>query len=112
MCDTGPYAFGDQVTLKLRHGTHNVEEKLTAGSRGIHAFGVADEINAQRPEFFETIDQMFYGTGETIEFPNQDNIEMPFTSVLHQSVQLRTATLGYAHPNFNVFRGAGKTVDV
>jgi hypothetical protein len=72
MCDSGANPLGDQITLKLRHGAHDVEEKLTARSRGIHAFGVADEISAECPELLEAVHQMLYRAGETIEFPDQE----------------------------------------
>ena len=83
--DSGTDSFGDQVAFKLRHGADDVEQKFAARRSGVDAFREADEINSERPELFEAVDQVLYGAGEAIEFPNQDHNEKSATVFLLQS---------------------------
>src|SRR2546429_3453600 len=87
--DSGTDSFGDQVAFKLRHGTHDVEQKFAARRSGVDAFREADEINSERPELFEAVDQVLYRAGEAIEFPNQDHVKPPLTSVLQDRKSTR-----------------------
>jgi hypothetical protein len=106
---SGPDTLGDQIALKLRDRAHDVKQQLAAWSGGIDAFGVADEINSQGPEILKAIDQMLHGAGKTIKFPDQDDIKVAFAGVLHQLVQLWTATLGSAYTDFHILEGACET---
>jgi hypothetical protein len=108
--DTGPHTFRNQIAFELGDGTHDVEQKLAAWGRGIDALGEADEINPQRSEFFEAIDQVLDGAGEAVEFPHQDNIEEALVSALHECIELRSATLCPADTNIDVLVNTAKSL--
>jgi hypothetical protein len=45
-----PHSFRDEVTFKLRYGTHNVKQQLVGGCRGVDSLGVGNEVSAQGSE--------------------------------------------------------------
>ena len=91
------HPLGNQISLELRNRTDDVKQELPGGRRGVHAFGVAYEIDSERAELVETFDQMFQRAGKAIEFPNQNNIEEALSSVSHERVELRPMALNTTH---------------
>jgi hypothetical protein len=47
----------------------------------------ADEGHAERFKFCERVDEMLQRPGETIQFPDEDPIEMASVRVCHQTVE-------------------------
>src|SRR5712691_1556490 len=99
----GAHPLGNEVPLELRNGSHNVEQELATRADGIDAFGVADEIDTERPELIETFDQVYQRAGEEVELPDQDHIEEALAGVLHQQIELGAVALGAAHTNIDIF---------
>jgi len=54
---SSPNPFGDQVSLKLGDGSHNVEKELAGRRSRVDSLGVADEVDPQRTEFVQAFDQ-------------------------------------------------------
>ena len=65
MRDSGANSLGDQITLKLRHRAHDVEQELAARGGGVNTLGVANEVNAQGSEVFEAVNQMSLLSGQS-----------------------------------------------
>jgi hypothetical protein len=108
MCDPRPHSFCDQVSFKLRDGTHDVKQQLTRGCRGVDPLGARNEVNPQSFEFSQTAHQMLNGTRETIELPDHDDIESALAGVIHERVKLGTRALGATHAFIHEFVAAAK----
>src|SRR5713101_3603688 len=108
MCDPSPHSFCDQVSLKLRDRPHDVKQQLTRGCRGVDPLGVRNEVNPQGFEFIQTVHQMLNGASETVELPDQDDIESPLAGIIHECVKLGTPTLGATHAFIHEFVAAAK----
>jgi hypothetical protein len=63
------------------------------GVVGVYPFGVGDEVNAQGSKLGETVHEMLDRTRETVELPDQDNVEAPLVSLTHELVKLGTPAL-------------------
>jgi hypothetical protein len=59
----------------LRDRADDMKEKLTAGGCRINALGVADEIDPQGTELVQAFNEVLQRAGESIEFPDKDDIE-------------------------------------
>jgi hypothetical protein len=65
-----PHSFRNEVTLKLRDGTHNVKQQLAGGCRGVDPLSVGNEVNAQASELLQTVHQVLDRSRETVELPD------------------------------------------
>jgi len=83
----------DQISFELCDGPHDVEQQLPGGSGGVYPFGVGDEVNAQGSKLGETVHEVLDRTRETVELPDQDNVETPLVSLTHELVKLGTPAL-------------------
>jgi hypothetical protein len=91
-CISNPrrHPLPDQLTLKLRHRTYDCEERLPQWGARIDILLLTNELDAQRPKFFERREKVFGGAGEPIKAPHHDCVELPLPGVIHEFVKFRT----------------------
>jgi hypothetical protein len=80
--------LGNEGTLELREASHDPEDQLALRCRGIGAFALTDEIDAQGAELLEGIDQLLHRAREAVVAPDQQNIEPALAGRIQQALIL------------------------
>src|SRR5579864_1469042 len=106
------YTCPDPVPIgpgKRRARARRTRDTGTSSERAIFRSDIpclrseADEIDAQCPEFFQTIHKVLKRPCEAVEFPNQHDVEHPLRGIMHQVVERGPATLSPADTLVDVF---------
>jgi len=84
---SGLHSFCDERALKLRYRTDHLKHKFTGWQRSIHCFCHRNEINSQGPAQFQPGDQRIETSGESVKFPDHDDIHRSSPTVSQDFVQ-------------------------
>jgi hypothetical protein len=86
MTQTCAYSLDNQIPFEFSNGAENCKDHLARGCARVDLFGERDELNTEGSECFEGTEQMRNRTSESIESPNDDDIETPLVGVLHHAI--------------------------
>ena len=87
MLKTGPYSFADERPLPLSDGSDDLEQQLAMGERSVYSLGTGNKANAELPEQFECAEELPQGSGETIELPDDNDVNLSTSAVCQQSIE-------------------------
>lgn len=74
--------LASDVVLELGEHGHHAEQGFARGGSGVNVLGIGDEFDAERPEFFEAVQQLPGRTGEPVELPDQHRVGAPLSHVV------------------------------
>src|SRR5439155_3326388 len=77
-----------------RHRGDKLEHKASGRRAQVNVIPQANKRDAKRLELGQCIYQMLEGPTEPVDFPNQDGVELPLSSIDHQSIERGPRLLG------------------
>lgn len=102
------HSLHNEIPFELGDRANYVKQKLSGRCRGVDALSETDEINAQRAELLQAVDEVFKRASKASEFPDQDDIKQTLTCSRHQRIQLGSLTLSPADPEIDELVVASK----
>ena len=90
----GAHPLTDQRALELGEARHHTEHQLALRGRGVDVLLVADEVDAERPELHERVDERLGRAGEAVVAPDQDDVDRALAHGLHEALELRPVVVG------------------
>src|ERR1039457_1763379 len=81
------YSVADQFPLELRNAGEDAEDKPTIGRAGINAFMYRNEVDPQRPELLQSVDELPQAPSKAVVSVHDDSIHEPLAAGNHQVVQ-------------------------
>jgi hypothetical protein len=99
----GTHPFPNQVMLKLRDSRHDCEECLPQSAGRVYVLLIGNELDAERPKFFQRREKVLGGPGEPIKAPYHNRIELPLPGVVHQFIEFGARVFSAGLPHVYVF---------
>jgi len=94
---SGKHPLSDDRSLKLCHCPNNMEKHLSGRTGSVDLLMEAYELDSQRVEFGQGVNELFQGTGETIKAVNHHGITLPAPYERHHAIKFWPAHLRTAH---------------
>src|ERR1019366_5594886 len=88
-----------ELSFELRDGCEDVQQELARRVRfiGIEALRGGYETNPEARQFLDAGDAVHKGATETIQFPDDDYVELPSPGIGHQLINPWARSFGPAH---------------
>jgi hypothetical protein len=102
VAQAGLHPLLDQGALKLRHGADDLEHEPAGRSGQIEVVAQRDESDTHRLELGQRIHQVLQGSGESVQLPDEQDIELPALSSGHHLVESRPTILRSAYTAIHI----------
>ncbi len=106
-------SFADERGLQVGHRADDGEHSPPHGAVGVNLILHADEAHSEMVELFQRRQQMACATGEAVELPYKDAVDLAVSCRRHQGVELRAPLPAARHAGVAVISddletGAGR----